>query len=357
MKTSIGRKKQLDSSEVIVSNLSSIFLQNEKLKPQSTTKIDEYDSGESNIDPFLEVNASEVNARGRKILDFASDSEDSEFSDTPATTLSNTWYSEVDNSDDDSVDSECDETDLLKHASSLQLEEIVKISKEKMQRLQSLYVDQFSRLQRVLRDKRKNYLQSLKKEKEVYSNIYDQYKDSPKERKLYAKFKAMNHYHQRKYGTEAILYRKFLEKRQLTEQSSAATVPQNQQKNIPKCIFSDGVKCLERPLPHNKYCRKHILEDKKQILFKSCSVEKSGIVCQEPVVTVFEDASCVLHTSLYNTPRVYIKRKYESETDEDDAPLKLEQKDMEVDVKEELKPEVDIKDEIMDSDKEEIKIN
>lgn len=330
MKSSVGRKKQLESSEIIVGNLSHYLQSDEKAtKPQSTTKIDEFDvlsevsevSITSNVDPFLEINSSDINVRARKIIDYASDDssdENSEFSDTAMTTLANTWwYSEIDNSDDESVDSDAAEIDLLKHAGTLQLEEIVKISKEKMQRLQSLYIDQFQRLQRVLKDKRKTYLQAVKKEKELYSNIYDQYKDSPKERKLYAKFKAMNHYHQRKHGTEAILYRKFMEKRQ--EQSQPAAV--NQQKNVPKCIFSDGVKCLERPMPQNKYCRKHILEDKKQILFKSCSIEKSGIVCQEPVINVFEDSACTLHTSLYSLPRIYIKRKYESETDEDENSL------------------------------------
>lgn len=343
MKAAIGRKKQLDSSEIIVSNLSH-YLQNEKSKPQSTTKIGEDDEiaeeicVTSNVDPFFEINANDMNGRGRKILDYASDDspeEDSEFSDTPITTLSNTWFNEIDNSDDESVDSEGD-TDLLKHAGILQIEEIVKLSKEKMQRLQSLYIDQFQKLQRVLKDKRKNYIQSLKKEKEVHSNIYDQYKDSPRERKLYAKFKAMNHYHQRKHGVEAILYRKFLEKRQQAEQSQA-NVPLNQQKNVPKCSFSDGVKCLERPLVHNKYCRKHIMEDKKQILFKSCGIDKSGIVCQEPVVNIFEDSACVLHTSLYQLPRIYVKKKYESETEEEDTSMKvIKEKD-----DEDIKPKVE----------------
>lgn len=58
------------------------------------------------------------------------------------------------------------------------------------------------------------------------------------------------------------------------------------------------------------------MEDKKQILFKTCAVEKSGIVCQEPVVTIFEDNSCILHTAMPQ-PKVYKVRKYESETDEE----------------------------------------
>jgi KAT8 regulatory NSL complex subunit 2 len=351
-KASVGRKKLIDSSERIVSNLSQ-YVQNEKSKPQSTTKIDEDDEEEisvvSNTDPFFEINASEVNNSGRKILDYPSDDDEGESdSDTPLT-LSNTFMHEVDDSDNESIDSE-DEDNLLKRAGIFQIEEVVRIKKEKLQRLQSLYMDQFQRLQKALKDKRRVYLQGVKKEKEIYSNIFDQYRDSPKERHLYEKFKAMNHYHQRKHGTEAILYRKFLEKRQLTE----SLVPVMQQKNQPKCIFSDGVKCLERPLPQNKYCRKHILEDKKQILFKSCGIEKSGIVCQDPIASVFEESACVLHTTLHQLPRTYVKRKYESETDDEGE---CSMKEVKVEMKEEQKDaQIEIHTNVVDLD-EDIKIN
>jgi KAT8 regulatory NSL complex subunit 2 len=188
------------------------------------------------------------------------------------------------------------------------------ITKEKLIRLKGLYVDQFLRLQHVLKEKRKTYLQSIKKEKETLSSIHDQSKESPRERKLYEKFKALNHYHKR-YGPEAILRRKYIEKR-----TNASEVTN---KNIPKCHYIEGgVKCLEKSLPCMKYCKKHVLEDKKQVLFKACGIEKSGIVCQEPVVNVFEDASCVLHIPI-PSPRVYCKRKYESET-EDEIDVKIE---------------------------------
>lgn len=358
MKATVGRKKQLDSSESIIQNLSH-YVQNEKSqKPQSTTRIDDEDEEDvsvtSNNDPFFEINANDVNNKDRKILDYASDDEDGETeSDSPLITLSNTWINEIDNSDDESVDSE-DDNDLLKHAGIYQIEEIVKISKEKVQRLQSLYIDQFQRLQKVLKDKRKNYLQSLKKEKELYSNIYDQYRDSPKERKLYTKFKAMNHYHQRKNGVEAVLYKKFAEKRLQSE--SFSNISTLQQKNIPKCTFSDGVKCLERPMPQNKYCRKHILEDKKQILFKSCGIEKSGIVCQEPVINIFEDAACVLHTALYSLPRTYVKRKYESET-EDEESINQKEVKIEIETPKEMKQEQIDVNEVECIVDDEIKIN
>lgn len=41
------------------------------------------------------------------------------------------------------------------------------ITKDKLVRLKSLYVDQFLRLQHVLKEKRKQYLLNIKKEKET----------------------------------------------------------------------------------------------------------------------------------------------------------------------------------------------
>lgn len=266
------------------------------------------------VDPFIEINSSDINNRGKNILDFASDSSSDE---DALTTLANAWNPhELDHSDDESVDSS--DEDLLKHAGIYTVDEVATISKEKMQRLQALYIDQFQRLQYVLREKRRQYLLDIKKEKETLSSIHDQVKDSPKERKLYSNLKAMNHYHKR-FGTEALLHRQFVEKRQRQNEPALMAAPILPfQKNIPKCIFSEGgVKCNERSIPCCRYCRKHIMEDKKQILFKVCGVEKSGIVCQEPVVNIFEDNACVLHTTL-PAPKTYIKRKYESETEEEE---------------------------------------
>lgn len=313
-KSTVGSFKDVATTETLVNSFTH-HVKIDKIKPQSTTKITPFDEEEEidvTTDPFLDVNASEVNNRGKNILDFASESSSDE--DSP-TTLVNTWRShELDHSDDESVDSD---EDLLKHAGTYTVDEVVTVSKEKMQRLQALYIDQFQRLQYVLREKRRQYLYEIKKEKESLSSIHDQAKDSPKERRLYSSLKAMNHYHKR-YGTESLLHRQFLEKRQKVLEPTLMAAPViPQQKNVQKCTFSEGgVKCNERSIPCCRFCRKHIMEDKKQILFKSCGVEKSGIVCQEPVVSIFEDNSCVLHTAMPQ-PKIYKVRKYESETEDE----------------------------------------
>jgi KAT8 regulatory NSL complex subunit 2 len=331
-KSTIGSFIPLESTEILSQSLAHHV--KIEVKPQSTTKITPFDDDEEidvvtpTLDPFIDVNAAEINNRGKNILDFASDSSSDD--DSHPTTLANTWRAhELDNSDNESVDSD---EDPLKHAGAYTVDEVVTISKEKMQQLQSLYIDQFQRLQYVLREKRRQYLLDLKKEKETYSNIHDQYKDSPRERKLYKNLKAMNRYHKR-HGAEALLHRQFLEKKlkQAEPTVMAAPLVQPQKSSFPKCFFSEGgVKCQDRSLPCCRFCRKHILEDKKQILFKACGVEKSGIVCQEPVQNIFEDSMCVLHTAMPN-PKVYVKRKYESETEEEEFEVPVKKENLTVD--------------------------
>lgn len=71
------------------------------------------------------------------------------------------------------------------------------------------------------------------------------------------------------------------------------------QSHANKCSYSDGgFKCGERAMPSTKYCRKHIFEDKKQILYRACNIEKSGVVCKEPVPDIFDNSTCVLHIEL-----------------------------------------------------------
>lgn len=84
-----------------------------------------------------------------------------------------------------------------------------------------------------------------------------------------------------------------------------------------RCVFTEGgVKCGDRIIPSSKYCRKHILEDKKQVLFRACSIEKAGVICKEPVPGIFEDTTCTLHIQL-PPQRNYAQKKYESDTDDD----------------------------------------
>uniref|UniRef100_A0AAG5D552 KAT8 regulatory NSL complex subunit 2 n=1 Tax=Anopheles atroparvus TaxID=41427 RepID=A0AAG5D552_ANOAO len=259
------------------------------------------------VDPFVDVDVTAIVDSGRIVLDYASDSS-SEDEDTQQPTYGSSWKGQdMDNSDNESVDSQCD--DPLKHAGIYTAEETTRITKEKLSRLQSLYVEQIHRLQHVLRERRRNYLRDQRVEREAHCSIYDQINETPRERTLYEKLKGMNRYH-RKHGVEAILQRKYLEKR-----AKATEGLQQKPPPLPKCSYTEGgVKCGERTLPCCKHCRKHILEDKKQVLFRACGIEKSGVVCQEPLAGLFENVTCPLHVEL-PAQRSFNKRKYESESE------------------------------------------
>lgn len=204
-------------------------------------------------------------------------------------------------------------------------------------RLRALYIDQLYRLKHVLREKRRNYLHSLRTERETLCSIHDQAKDTISERKMYEKLRALNKY-QRRNGVEAILYKKFLEKRQKVSKNQSEKLPfqlcsnrylliwQSRDGVLPapskpsfhmRCIFTEGgVKCGDKIIPSSKYCRKHILEDKRQVLFRACNIEKAGVICKEPVPGIFEDTTCTLHIQL-PPQRNYAQKKYESDTDDD----------------------------------------
>lgn len=225
----------------------------------------------------------------RRILDYASDST----TDEEVICMNNTSRGyECNESDNESVDSQDD--DLLKHACIYTRQEAIRISEAKLTKLQGLYIDQINRLHHILREKRRRYLHAIRREREHLCSIHEQLKETPRERALYEQLKSLNSYH-RRHGIEAVLYKKFKEKRSRAGDSNA--VPKNS--GFVKCIFTEGgVKCGDRTLPCCKYCRKHILEDKKQILFKACEKEKSGVICQEPIPSIFDDSTCVLHLSI-----------------------------------------------------------
>ncbi|XP_055620913.1 KAT8 regulatory NSL complex subunit 2 [Toxorhynchites rutilus septentrionalis] len=316
-KSTIGKLTPIETTETLLHNLAHHVKVDKSKQPANCSALkitvheddedEELDVVTPSVDPYTDIDVAAINDSTRVVLDYASDSS----SDDETTTVGNTWRGyDMDNSDNESVDSQNE--DLLKHAGVYTAEEAMIITKEKLTRLQELYTDQFHRLQHVLKEKRRRYLHELRREREQYCSIHDQVKKSPKERKMYEKLKALNHYH-RKYGMEAILHRKYLEKR-----AKATEGLHQKAASYAKCAFTEGgVKCGERTLPCCKFCRKHILEDKKQVLFKSCAVEKSGVVCQEALANIFEDSTCYLHVVL-PAQKSFTKKKYESESEGDE---------------------------------------
>lgn len=101
---------------------------------------------------------------------------------------------------------------IHRHAEIFTTEEVTRITKEKLSRLRTLYIEQLYRLKQVLREKRRRYLHSLRTEKETLCSIHNQSINTIGERKLYDRLKALNKYHKRN-GIEAIMYKRFTEKR------------------------------------------------------------------------------------------------------------------------------------------------
>ncbi|XP_014480329.1 PREDICTED: KAT8 regulatory NSL complex subunit 2 isoform X1 [Dinoponera quadriceps] len=285
---STSRRSLPQTPEMLLLNLSHY------VKPTDSSAEDTEEEGGKvkALDPFTEVDAYRINASGCDILDYASSSE----SDVEPTVVNDTLKGVyLDDSDNENLHSPQEDPlniNFLRHAGIFTAEEVIYIAREKLIKLQSLYIDQFRRLQYILKEKRRKYLLALKKEKETLCSIHDQARETAKEKKIYEKLKALNRYHRRS-GVEAILYRKSLERRAQVTEGPAQKPP-----NVSKCIFTEGgVKCGERTLPSAKHCRKHILKDQHQVLFKACGAVRADIECHEPVPVIF-DSNCVFHMNL-----------------------------------------------------------
>ena len=68
--------------------------------------------------------------------------------------MESAWRGDGD-SDAESVDTDLD--DPLKHAGAYTAEEVIRIMRDKLIRLQKLYIDQFQRLQYLLREEKRTY--------------------------------------------------------------------------------------------------------------------------------------------------------------------------------------------------------
>lgn len=185
-----------------------------------------------------------------KILDYVSDHESE--SDNEPLAVEQTWFGDCD-SDTDSADAE--QEDPLKHAGVYTAEEVALITRDKLIRLQSLYIDQFKRLQHVLKEKRRKYLREVKVEKEMLPSIHSIPRTTTEDVDRYEKLKALVRYH-KLHGIELVLHERAKERRrQITDADTCNTV-------VPPlaCSHVDGdQKCSFKVLPLSSYCSKRIL--------------------------------------------------------------------------------------------------
>ncbi|KAL8561909.1 hypothetical protein ACOMHN_046699 [Nucella lapillus] len=215
-----------------------------------------------------------------KALEYGSSSD----SDTEVPSVDQAWRRDND-SDAESIDSE--QEDPLKHAGVYSQEEAALLLRDKLIRLQSLYIDQFKRLQHVLKEKRRKFLHTYKQEREMLGPIQS-YKQDPAQHKKYERFRAMRRYH-KFFGKEALLHQKCNLRRIAVAEGVNHRPPV-----FNRCTVAtpDG-RCNKKVLPLSKFCRAHILLDPHQVLFEACRF-RNGL-CGEPVVSLDDPPLCRRH--------------------------------------------------------------
>ncbi|XP_028309559.1 KAT8 regulatory NSL complex subunit 2 isoform X2 [Gouania willdenowi] len=208
--------------------------------------------------------------------------------------LDQTWRGDPD-SEADSVDS--DHEDPLKHAGVYTAEEVALITREKLIRLQSLYIDQFKRLQHLLKEKKRRYLHNRKVEHETLGSSLLTGPEglSLKERENLKKLKALHRY-RRRYGVEALLHRQLRERRQAV--TEGASQPYSKTVGEICTSFVDGARCTNACLPMARHCLSHIYQDSNQVLFKVCPGLKDAPCDRTVHMGQSEDPRCPLHLTL-----------------------------------------------------------
>ncbi|XP_041038431.1 KAT8 regulatory NSL complex subunit 2 isoform X1 [Carcharodon carcharias] len=208
--------------------------------------------------------------------------------------LDQTWRGEPD-SEADSIDS--DQEDPLKHAGVYTAEEVALVMREKLIRLQSLYIDQFKRLQHLLKEKKRHYLHACRLEQETLGSslLPGPEGTSSRERVDHQKLKALRRY-RRRYGVEALLHHQLKERRLLVTEGAAQQAHAASLRAAQRCTaVTEGTRCPAPSLPMSRHCHSHILQDPSQVLFKTCA-GVNEVPCTKPVmVCLSEDPCCPLH--------------------------------------------------------------
>uniref|UniRef100_A0A8C5U4V1 KAT8 regulatory NSL complex subunit 2 n=1 Tax=Malurus cyaneus samueli TaxID=2593467 RepID=A0A8C5U4V1_9PASS len=183
-----------------------------------------------------------------------------------------------------------------RHAGVYTAEEVALIMREKLIRLQSLYIDQFKRLQHLLKEKKRRFLHSRKGEHEAIGE--EQPPQGPeglmaKERENLKRLKCLRRYRQR-YGVEALLHRQLRERRVLATDGAAQQVRGDILDGSFPLFPGSTRNCLQLD----------ICQDTNQTLFKPCQGSEE-VPCNKPVpVSLSEEPCCPLHLRL--PPQMYV---------------------------------------------------
>lgn len=170
--------------------------------------------------------------------------------------VENTFRTDVIDSDSESIDSDYEEP--LKHAGIYTAEEVSAILRDKMIRLQSLYVNETNYIQYLYKEKYKKYINQVRSQQDVFQFIPFKLTNGNLPSDDYNKLKSLMRYH-RYHGSEALLRNQLKEKRKQLEQSSnllQSFDPNNKPKIPQLCIYEkDDEKCERKAMPLTHYCK------------------------------------------------------------------------------------------------------
>ncbi|XP_046914949.2 KAT8 regulatory NSL complex subunit dim gamma-tubulin 1 [Dermatophagoides farinae] len=220
-------------------------------------------------------------------------------------------------SDNESVESYMD--DPLRHAGVYSAEEISHILRDKMLRLQTLYINLHNYYRQMLKQKMRQYylaklsvgsnnskqcestssngksLESSTTAMTTLMNDSNTIIDAFNEEEDYKIMKAMFKYHNIS-GPEKLIQNKASEIRQsLIEDKQMTEKPSTSSTYF--CIYKkDAQQCQKQCVPLSNYCRTHILYDPYQILYRPCA--NGTPPCLMPVVSYVHRNSCLQHTQI-----------------------------------------------------------
>lgn len=163
--------------------------------------------------------------------------------------LSNVTLADVLNLENSESDNDCVEScmeDPLRHAGVYTAEEIAHISRDKMLRLQALYINLLNYYRYLLKNKMRDY---VKMENSKNCSIQNTSEMSIPELQDYKVFKAMKKYHNI-WGVEKVI------KDTSTNARRTLIDGNSKKKKAGLCIYSkDSVTCTQRSIPLSSYCR------------------------------------------------------------------------------------------------------
>lgn len=224
--------------------------------------------------------------------------ERAEESEEEVVRLSDTYQGDGGDSEPESVDSESEES--LKHAGVFTGEEVMRTMRDKLIRLQKLYIEQFGRLGHLLRESRRTYLAQVREEREAgLMNMSQQ----PGDPQTFSKLKALTHYHS-PAGREALLATRLRDKRASVsggkQGSGASSLSVGSSPAPCQHHLTSSTKCGEGVVPMSRFCPRHILQQPGQVLFRQCGAltDKEDGPCEVPVPAIFSHTHCVFHVKL-----------------------------------------------------------